>query len=226
MTLLQRAVAITVASLSLAGLAWSAPGLAAEMDRTAITAPALAVPVLNPGAPIMVPAAAVPATSVTPVATPATLQTVQTIPTEEAEYDTLADAIAAQDVALADDGADGDALRCLASAIYFESKGEPVSGQLAVAEVIINRTKSGRFPTDLCSVVTQRGQFSFVRGGQIPSIAADNAAFRRALAVAKVAIADAWDSPADDALYFNTANRRPAGRLTRIASIGNHVFYR
>ena len=56
----------------------------------------------------------------------------------------------------------------MAGAIYFEAKGEPLSGQLAVAEVILNRAKSGRFPKAICSVVTQRGQFSFVRGGRIP----------------------------------------------------------
>ncbi|WP_447415191.1 cell wall hydrolase, partial [Clostridium perfringens] len=61
------------------------------------------------------------------------------------EFDTLADAVAAQD-----NGDVTDAERCLAGAIYFEAKGEPLAGQLAVANVIINRTKSGRFPSDVC----------------------------------------------------------------------------
>ena len=46
------------------------------------------------------------------------------------------------------------------------------------------------------------------------------------MAVAKVALIAAWDSPAPRALYFNTPDRVPAARLTRIASIGNHIFYR
>jgi N-acetylmuramoyl-L-alanine amidase len=156
---------------------------------------------------------------VTPVAAVEPLAT-NAATAEAEEFDTLAQAVAAQDSAAAD-----EALQCLAGAIYFESKGEPLTGQLAVAEVIINRAKSGRFPADVCAVVKQRGQFSFVRGGQIPNINA-GAAYRTAIAVAKVALADAWNSPADKALYFNTADRRPAGRVIKVASIGNHVFYR
>lgn len=54
-------------------------------------------------------------------------------------------------------------MTCLAQAVYFESRGEPLDGQLAVARVVINRTESSLFPDDYCSVVTQRAQFSFVR---------------------------------------------------------------
>src|SRR3546814_6095221 len=61
-------------------------------------------------------------------------------------------------------------LRCLAGAVYFESRGESLAGQLAVARVIINRAESGRFPTSYCGVVLQRSQFSFVRGGKMPKI--------------------------------------------------------
>ena len=67
----------------------------------------------------------------------------------------------------------GDAEQeCLARAVYFEAKGEPLRGQLAVAQVILNRTQSGRFPSSVCGVVKQRGQFSFVRGGHFPPSAA------------------------------------------------------
>ena len=135
-------------------------------------------------------------------------------------YPTLAAAVAAHE---ADAVSDDEQLRCLAGAIYFESRGEPLAGQLAVAEVILNRAASGRFADSPCGVVTQRGQFSFVRGGQIPSVP-DNANYRRAVAVAKVAMKEAWESKAGDALYFN-AGRGSAGRV-RIASIGNHNFYR
>ena len=100
-----------------------------------------------------------------------------------------------------------------------------LSGQLAVAEVILNRMKSGRFPKSICSVVTQPGQFSFVRGGRVPVIA-NNAAYRTAVAVARVAIDDAWDSPAANAMYFHARRVSPGWRMTKIAAIGNHVFYR
>jgi spore germination cell wall hydrolase CwlJ-like protein len=144
------------------------------------------------------------------------------VPAEQADedYDSLAEAVAAQDT----DARDRD-LTCMAGAIYFEAKGEPLSGQLAVGEVILNRTKSGRFPKSICSVVTQPGQFSFVRGGRVPVIA-NNAAYRTAVAVARVAMADAWDSPAPNAMYFHARRVSPGWRMTKIAAIGNHVFYR
>ena len=134
-------------------------------------------------------------------------------------YPTLAAAVAAQQAS-----ADDEQIRCLAGAIYFEARGEPLAGQLAVAEVILNRTASGRFAKSACGVVTQPGQFSFVRGGRIPDVA-ENARWRTAIAVAKVAMKDAWDSDAAKALYFN-AGRSPGRSLVRVASIGNHTFYR
>ena len=209
MTFLNRAATIAAMTFSIAALiGTSAPGKATELDRTAIPAPGLdSNNVLTP--------AIVPAT--TPATPPETAPATQ----EPATFGSLAEAVDHHRSADAD-----DAVRCLAGAIYFESKGEPLSGQLAVANVIINRSKSGRFPTQICSVVTQRGQFGFVRGGSIPSIDEGRATWRTAVAVAKVALAAAWDSPAPRALYFNTPNRAPAARLTRIAAIGNHVFYR
>ena len=222
MTIMQRAAAIAAMTFSLAGLiSHSSPVKASDLDRTAIAVPASTIQIINRVTPVMVPAAAA---SITPQAA-SVEPTVQPIPTaqqvEDDDYNSLAEAVAAQDSAQVD-----ETRRCLAGAIYFESKGEPLAGQLAVANVIINRSKSGRFPADVCSVVKQRGQFSFVRGGQIPSIDEGRAAWRTALAVAKVALEAAWDSPAPKALFFNTADRRPGGNLTKIAMIGNHVFYR
>ena len=220
MTILQRAATIAVMTFSLAGLLGnSAPGKATGIDRTTTNLTALAN--LNALSPQNVPQIAPVATPVAPVEPAVENAAPQNDAAAEAqEFDTLAQAVAAQDSAAAD-----DALQCLAGAIYFESKGEPLTGQLAVAEVIINRAKSGRFPADVCAVVKQRGQFSFVRGGQIPNINA-GAAYRTAIAIAKVALADAWNSPAQKALYFNTPDRRPSVRAIKVASIGNHVFYR
>ncbi|PTW46872.1 cell wall hydrolase [Sphingomonas faeni] len=219
MTILQRAATIAVMTFSLAGLLGnSAPGQATGIDRSTTNLTALAN--LNALLPQNVPQIAPVATTVAPVETNAENTAVSPVVAEAEEFDTLAQAVAAQDSAAAD-----EALQCLAGAIYFESKGEPLTGQLAVAEVIINRAKSGRFPANVCAVVKQRGQFSFVRGGQIPNINAGTA-YRTAIAVAKVALADAWNSPADKALYFNTPDRRPSVRAIKVASIGNHIFYR
>src|SRR3546814_13674283 len=76
-------------------------------------------------------------------------------------------------------------LRCLAGAVYFESRGESLAGQLAVARVIINRAESGRFPTSYCGVVLQRSQFSFVRGGQMPKIRESSRPWAHAVAIAQ-----------------------------------------
>jgi spore germination cell wall hydrolase CwlJ-like protein len=136
-------------------------------------------------------------------------------------YASLAAAVAAQDMP----GDMDSELSCLAGAVYFESKGEPLSGQLAVANVIINRTTSGRFPASICSVVKQPGQFSFVRGGRIPAVGS-NAQYRTATAIAKIALADAWADPAPKALYFHARRVSPNWGKGRVAMIGNHIFFR
>ena len=115
---------------------------------------------------------------------------------------------------------------CLAGAIYFESKGEPLDGQLAVAHVILNRAKSGRFASSICGVVHQRGQFSFVRGGSMPAIARGSNNWRTAVAIAKIAQADLWNASTDNALFFHARRVSPGWRMARVGTIGNHVFYR
>ena len=215
MTVLQRAATIAAMSFALAGLIGiSSPGLATEIDRGTLVVAPLAIPAptasttqtFGPSQPVVqaLPTTAAPAASAT-----------------GPEFDTLDAAVAAQDAAVAD-----DALRCLAGAIYFEAKGEPLSGQLAVADVILNRTKSGRFPGDVCGVVKQRGQFSFVRGGSIPTIDSNRAGYRTAIAVAKVALRAAWENPASNALFFHARQVTPGWGLTKVAAIGNHIFYR
>ena len=139
------------------------------------------------------------------------------------EYASLSDAVSAQqDVAAALE--EDRELRCLATGVYYEARSEPLSGQLAVADVILNRSTSGRFPRTVCSVVTQKGQFSFVRGGKLPTPPA-NALWRRALAVAQVARKNLWESPAEGALYFH-ARYVGAGAGRTVATVGNHIFYR
>jgi spore germination cell wall hydrolase CwlJ-like protein len=116
---------------------------------------------------------------------------------------------------------------CLARAVYFESKGEPLDGQLAVAEVVINRARSGRFPSTLCGVVKQHRQFSFVRGGRIPEAPRAGKAWRTAVAVANVARQDLADSAGSSAMFFHARYVSPRWPgLKRIAAVGNHIFYR
>jgi hypothetical protein len=115
---------------------------------------------------------------------------------------------------------------CLAGAVYFESKGEPADGQLAVAHVILNRAKSGRFPASACGVVFQPSQFSFVRGRGFPPIARSSQQWKTAVAVSHIALNNLWMSTVSDALFFHARRVAPGWRLKRIAAVGNHVFYR
>ncbi len=123
--------------------------------------------------------------------------------------------------------AGGRELECLATGIYFESKSEPLAGQLAVGKVIANRAKSGgRFPPSYCGVLFQRGQFSFVRGRSLPSAPRASRAWQTAVAIAKIVDQDLHESAAGNALFFHARYVSPGWRLKRVASIGNHVFYR
>ena len=116
-------------------------------------------------------------------------------------------------------------LRCLAGAVYFESRGESLPGQLAVAHVVINRAQSGRFPKSLCGVVHQKSQFSFVRGGRMPAIR-KGAQWDNAVAIAQIARDGTWKNHAPGALFFHARYVSPGWRKTRIAQIDNHIFYR
>jgi N-acetylmuramoyl-L-alanine amidase len=201
MSFFSRAAVAVAMTISFFGLsAQSTAGLAAEVEHT--------LPQPN-------------ATVMATISQPSDLASDELAAGDTVAYPTLAAAVAAQSTHDGDD----DAIQCLAGAIFYEAKGEPLSGQLAVADVIINRSKSGRFPSDICAVVTQRGQFGFVRGGRIPDINEDSRYYRTAVAVAKVALAEAWDGEAERALYFNRG-RAPASGLKKVAAIGNHIFWR
>lgn len=117
-------------------------------------------------------------------------------------------------------------LECLAGAIYFESKSESLKGQLAVGHVIANRASSGRFPSSYCGVVYQRSQFSFVRGGSMPRIARGGLQWKNAVAIARIVDQKLAPTPVSKALFFHARRVSPGWRLTRVATLGNHVFYR
>ena len=117
-------------------------------------------------------------------------------------------------------------LECLAGAIYFESKSESLKGQLAVGHVIANRAASGRFPTSYCGVVYQRSQFSFVRGRSMPPIARGGLQWKNAVAIARIVDQKLAPTPVSKALFFHARRVSPGWRLTRVATLGNHVFYR
>ena len=117
---------------------------------------------------------------------------------------------------------------CLATAVYFEARGESVEGQLAVARVVMNRAASGRYPPDWCSVVKQPAQFSFVRHGEFPYADTSSLAWQRAEAVAQLAAANVVPSLDPDVLWYHATYVAPTWghRLSKVEKIGAHIFYR
>lgn len=118
-------------------------------------------------------------------------------------------------------------VECLAKNIYFESRGEPIQGQIAVAMVTINRKDHDYFPDSICEVVWQRKQFSWTHDGR-SDVPKDKKAYVRAVHIAKAALRDYYDDPTDGALFFHTNYiKKPfwAKYMTVADQIGAHIFY-
>jgi hypothetical protein len=116
---------------------------------------------------------------------------------------------------------------CLAKAVYFEARSESLEGQLAVAEVVLNRAASGVYPPTICAVVTQHAQFSFIRAGRFPAPNVSSDAWHKALAVAEIARKHLARQVSSNVLWYHADYVAPAwGRQhTRAAQIGTHIFY-
>lgn len=138
------------------------------------------------------------------------------------KYTSLADMVRNVDSVSAVD----EQTKCLATAVYYESRSESLDGQLAVARVIINRAESNRFADSLCGVVKQPGQFSFVRKGALPQPNTGHNQWKTSIAIALIAQQDAWESKAEGALFFHARHVSPAWKRARMAVIDNHIFYR
>jgi len=135
--------------------------------------------------------------------------------------DTLAELVQQANVeALTDEEA-----KCLATTIYYEARSESLTGQLAVAHVVLERARSGHFPSNLCGVVTQPGQFSFVRGGRLPT-PTHVGQWRTARAIAQIALDGSWTNPVEGALFFHSTRVSPGWKRDRLTKIGGHIFYR
>lgn len=124
---------------------------------------------------------------------------------------------------------------CLATAIYHEARGESLRGQFAVAEVILNRVDSRKFPNSICGVVYQGAQagryggcqFSFACDGNSEAMPNRNAALI-AQRIAKVMAGGGTRALTQGAKYFHTTAVSPswAKRFTQTTHIGAHLFYR
>ncbi|MEI2386515.1 cell wall hydrolase [Breoghania sp. JC706] len=123
--------------------------------------------------------------------------------------------------------------RCLAEAIYFESRGEPEAGQAAVAQVVLNRVKNPAYPSTICKVVyqnrTQRNscQFSFACDGVRDRIDSKDS-WEEAQKIAREMIAGKhWSDKVGASTHYHATYVRPrwARKMKRLEKIGRHVFY-
>jgi len=126
-------------------------------------------------------------------------------------------------------------LECLARNIYYEAKGEPFEGKVAVAQVTINRMESGLFPNDLCKVVYQKNivydkvlcQFSWYCEGPAKIPPKHTAAYRESEIVARQVLLEGFRLPSlTKALYFHAKHINPKWDREKVAVIGGHIFYR
>lgn len=131
---------------------------------------------------------------------------------------------------------DEDEQRCLATAIYFEARGESEKGQKAVAEVILTRTRTPGRPGTICGVVFEGAhrktgcQFSFTCD-RASDVAPANTAWLRAQRIAAEMLNGALDrltSIVRGATFYHARNVSPpwASRMVKVARIGSHIFYR
>lgn len=123
---------------------------------------------------------------------------------------------------------------CLATAVYFEARGEAYRGQVAVAQVVMNRVKDHRYPDTICGVVFQNQhrrnacQFSFACDG-IPETVTERRPWEQAEDIAtKVASGELYLTEVGDATHYHATYVRPAWapRMNKVTQIGLHVFYK
>lgn len=116
-------------------------------------------------------------------------------------------------------------IECLARNIYHEARGEPLEGQVAVAQVTVNRVESGGFQSSVCNAVYANRQFSWTldKSKKIK----DRKAWEASIAVAKAVLTKSIYLPDFKALYFHTKQVKPRWNRNKriVAVIGNHIFY-
>lgn len=116
-------------------------------------------------------------------------------------------------------------LLCLAKNIYYEARGEPMQGKIAVAQVTLNRViHRTEFDASICQVVYAKQQFSWTAEKHREP---RGEAWLEAQALAKAVIVGVAHLPEFKALYFHNLTVKPRWRKTKdlVATIGNHIFY-
>jgi spore germination cell wall hydrolase CwlJ-like protein len=126
-------------------------------------------------------------------------------------------------------------LSCLAKNIYYEARGEPFEGKVAVAQVTINRVASGKFPDDICKTIYQKNvvyekvicQFSWACDRDSGTRPPNNSSYRESMEVAKKVLLEDFRLPTlKDAMYFHADSVNPGWKKEKVAKIGRHIFYK
>ena len=125
------------------------------------------------------------------------------------------------------------ALMCLALNIYFEARSEPIEGQIAIAEVTLNRVASTNYPNDVCSVVLQDNkdgcQFSWWCDGKSDQPREHNS-LRTSKALAELMLKEGHHITVigNEATHYHNNEVHPywANDLHKIRRIGKHIFYK
>ncbi len=114
-------------------------------------------------------------------------------------------------------------LDCLAKNIYHEARGEPIAGQLAVAQVTLNRVQ--KFKHSVCAVVYAHKQFSWTLDKSKQE--RDKKAWQQSIVIAETVLAKREQPSNFKALYFHTKQVNPKWNRKKqvVAKIGNHIFY-
>ena len=124
-------------------------------------------------------------------------------------------------------------LKCLSEALYFEARGEQIEGQIAVADVIINRKNSNYFPSTICGVVSEGShrrnacQFSYNCDGKLELIY-DKKTYRRIVKLSSMILNGAFSDITDGATFFHASEVSPSWskKFKKTRKIGRHIFYK
>lgn len=126
-------------------------------------------------------------------------------------------------------------VECMTRNVYYEASHEPAEGKIAVAQVVMNRAASGKFPDDVCQVISQKTvfhshvvcQFTWLCDGSVDRRVIHPAMWEESRLAAKKVLLEGFRLPSlENALYYHADYVNPRWRLDEVARIGRHIFYK
>lgn len=118
------------------------------------------------------------------------------------------------------------ALVCLTMNVYWEARNQDIAGQLAVAQVTMNRVHSSEYPNSVCEVVHQHKQFSWYWDGK-SDVPKEEKAWETAMIVADAAMHGSGHAELQGVTHYHAVYSQPYWKdyMTKVAEIGDHIFY-